>query len=271
MKAFAAAYPDRLGPAEKRDGDWAILLGVVWYYYAEGRLLPEELRGEAANYTGQPFYTYAAELPPWKPPSAEESERMRLMTENRQRQERSSIRRSQFFYEALWRIHNRDESWDRVKQIRFLGFPVMIHYSILSELSLVEERILKEAKINPEVRQWINSLNTVEGWSWRNIAASQSRSFHAYGAAIDLLPRSTGGLATYWQWTAQTNPEWWTVPYSQRYQPPPGVIKAFESFGFVWGGKWTVYDTMHFEYRPEILVYSNIPLVDHRMIMDPDF
>ncbi|NUM57423.1 MAG: M15 family metallopeptidase, partial [Bdellovibrionaceae bacterium] len=26
----------------------------------------------------------------------------------------------------------------------------------------------------------------------------------------------------------------------------------FESEGFIWGGKWNHYDTMHFEYRPEL-------------------
>jgi hypothetical protein len=50
------------------------------------------------------------------------------------------------------------------------------------------------------------------------------------------------------------------VPYSKRLHPPEAVIKAFETFGFVWGGKWLFYDTMHFEYRPEILILNNIPM-----------
>ena len=264
MKALSAAYPDRCSPAEYRNGDWALFLAGQWFYYADGRLLPEPLRYRFGEYTGQPFYNYVAELPPWTPPGPEESERMRGMTANREQQARSTIQRSNHFYEALLRVHNRDESWDRVKQIRFLGFPVMVHYSILMQLSLVEERILTEAKTNAEVRQWINNISQVEGWSWRNIAASQSRSFHAYGTAIDIIPKSTGGLATYWQWTAQTNPEWWTVPYSRRLHPPLPVIRAFEAFGFIWGGKWVVYDTMHFEYRPEILIFSNIPMANLR-------
>jgi len=31
------------------------------------------------------------------------------------------------------------------------------------------------------------------------------------------------------------------------------VIQAFERHGFIWGGRWYHYDTMHFEYRPELL------------------
>ena len=266
MKALAQAYPDRIGPAEYRDGDWALPLGGQWFYYAGGRLLPEALKDRAAEYSGLPFYNYAAELPPWNPPDPEYSLRMREMTERRRSGSNSqqTVKRSQFFHEALWRISNRDESWERVKQIRFLGHSVMVHYAILKELSLVEERILKEARTNTLVQQWINSLNSIDCWSWRNIADSGSRSFHSYGVAIDILPKSTGGLATYWLWTAQNNIDWWAVPYSRRYHPPEEVIRAFESYGFVWGGKWMVYDTMHFEYRPEIFILSNIPLIDLR-------
>jgi hypothetical protein len=261
MKALAAAFPDKIGPAEFRDGDWAVPVRGIWFYYADGRLLPEELREKAAEYDPQPFYTYPEELPPWKAPSAEDSQRMREMMEQRSLH---PAKRSQHFYDELWRAHDRDESWDRVKQIRFLGHTVLVHYSILEELSLVEEQILKEAKTNAAVKQWISGIKSIDGWNWRNIAATASRSFHAYGAAIDLLPKSLGGAETYWQWTARTIPEWWTVPYSRRLHPPREVIKIFESFGFLWGGKWMTYDTMHFEYRPEILLYSHILLNDLR-------
>jgi len=33
-------------------------------------------------------------------------------------------------------------------------------------------------------------------------------------------------------------------------------VSAFEHQGFVWGGKWLFFDNMHFEYRPEILIFS---------------
>jgi hypothetical protein len=39
------------------------------------------------------------------------------------------------------------------------------------------------------------------------------------------------------------------------------VMKAFEAYGFIWGGKWMFYDTMHFEYRPEILLLSNMSVL----------
>ncbi len=34
---------------------------------------------------------------------------------------------------------------------------------------------------------------------------------------------------------------------------PREIMDIFEKYGFIWGGYWYHYDTMHFEYRPEIL------------------
>ena len=256
MRALESAYPERVEKIEYFDGDWTIVVYGERFYFAGGRFLPASLLDGIGEYTPLPFYNYQKELPPWREPSAEEAASIR---EQESQRGTSSLKRSSHFYDALWRAHNRDEAWEHVKQIRFFGHPVMVHYSILTNLSLVEETILREAKTNAEVRQWIDSLASVEGWSWRNIASSQSRSNHAYGAAIDLLPKSLRGLETYWLWTAQSNREWWAVPYSRRLHPPDEVIDAFESFGFIWGGKWRYYDTMHFEYRPEILALSEIP------------
>ena len=35
-------------------------------------------------------------------------------------------------------------------------------------------------------------------------------------------------------------------------------LRFFEEHGFVWGGKWTPFDNIHFEYRPEILLYNRV-------------
>lgn len=255
MKALAAAYPDRLGEALFLDGDWTLELEGVRFYYAGGRLLPEELRQTAEEYDPQPFYPYQAELPPWQDPGPEEEERF---SDFSRRRRSNPPKRSRHFYDALWRAGSREESYDRVKSIRFLGRSVLVHYTILEELVQVEERILREAKTDPQVQEWMDSLDTVSGWNWRNIAETQSRSFHAYGAAIDLLPASRRGLETYWLWTAEYNARWWAVPYEKRFHPPDAVIRAFESCGFIWGGKWLLFDTMHFEYRPEILILNNL-------------
>ena len=56
MRAFAEAYPRQIERVEFRGGDWALLLRGTWYYYAEGKLLPENLLASAANYS--PHYLF---------------------------------------------------------------------------------------------------------------------------------------------------------------------------------------------------------------------
>jgi hypothetical protein len=261
MKALAAAYPGRVAAAEFRRtapndaGDWAVQVDGVWFYYAQGRLLPDHLRGRFAEYDPQPFYNYVPELPAWRDPSPEETQRFR---DSADRRAASPPKRSQHFFDALWRASTREESYERVKTMHFLRRTVLVHYSIMEELALVEERILAAARTSVQVQQWVNRLDTLAGWNWRTIADTQSRSFHAYGTALDLIPVSYGGLQTYWLWTAENIPTWWAVPYERRSHPPEAVIRAFEEYGFIWGGKWLFFDTMHFEYRPEILLLSNM-------------
>jgi len=255
MRALAEAYPRQIDRAEFRNNDWTVLMRGTWYFYAEGKLLPQNLLASAAAYSPQPFYNYRAELPPWKTPNAEEAARFRNMTNNRTQ---NPPRRSPHFFDDLWRAHNHGESYDRVKTIRFLGRSVTVHYLILENLSLVEEQILTAARSDPQIQTWINSISSLEGWSWRNIAETQSRSYHSYGLAIDLIPKSYGGKETYWLWASNRRPEWWNISYNERYHPPAAVIKAFEKYGFIWGGNWTYFDTMHFEYRPEILILGGM-------------
>lgn len=255
MRALSRAYPDRLGPAEFVDGDWTVLLDGVRYFYAEGRLLPENLRDRASEYDPQPFYFYPKKLDDWAAPDAAEVARLRAITAGR---EQAPPRRSQHFLDALWRSRDKAESYDRVKTILFFKHEVMVHYSLLDDLALVEERIREASKTDRSVRAWIAGLGSLTGWNWRTIADTKSRSYHSYGAAVDILPARDDGLATYWLWSAESIKDWWNIPYAKRRHPPEAVLEAFESQGFVWGGKWRLFDTMHFEYRPEILILNGL-------------
>jgi hypothetical protein len=79
--------------------------------------------------------------------------------------------------------------------------------------------------------------------SCRPVADTGKMSMHAYGAAIDLNLK----VSDYWLWQKKTDP----IPYRNRM--PQEIVDIFERHGFIWGGKWYHYDTMHFEYRPELL------------------
>jgi hypothetical protein len=77
----------------------------------------------------------------------------------------------------------------------------------------------------------------------RPVADTGKMSMHGYAAAIDLNLK----YSDYWLWAGKGK----TVPYKSRM--PQQIVDIFERHGFIWGGKWYHYDTMHFEYRPELL------------------
>ena len=82
-------------------------------------------------------------------------------------------------------------------------------------------------------------------YNCRPIAGTGRTSAHGWGFAIDINAQS----AEYWQWGRRAADG--TLPY--RNSVPWEVVEVFERHGFIWGGKWYHYDTMHFEYRPELL------------------
>jgi peptidoglycan LD-endopeptidase CwlK len=82
-------------------------------------------------------------------------------------------------------------------------------------------------------------------YNWRPIAGSDQLSAHSFGIAIDI----NSGYSDYWRW-AKPNGEG-KITYRNRI--PHSIVEIFERHGFIWGGKWYHYDTMHFEYRPELL------------------
>jgi hypothetical protein len=94
---------------------------------------------------------------------------------------------------------------------------------------------------------FIRYLTPTSGaYSCRRIAGSTARSMHAYGAAIDINTK----FSNYWRWAShggsEPNLKW-------QNQIPIQIVRVFEKHGFIWGGYWYHYDTMHFEYRPEFL------------------
>lgn len=88
-------------------------------------------------------------------------------------------------------------------------------------------------------------------FNWRKIAGTQRLSMHAFGIAIDFkLPNRLG---RYWRWDgAYTNHSKDFPADILRDKDFNRVVSIFESHGFVWGGKWWHYDSIHFEYRPEL-------------------
>jgi len=83
----------------------------------------------------------------------------------------------------------------------------------------------------------------------RAVADAGQPSMHAYGAAIDL----NLAYSNYWMWEKGR-----AAGYENRM--PASIVEIFERHGFIWGGKWRHFDTMHFEYRPELLPLAASPV-----------
>lgn len=82
-------------------------------------------------------------------------------------------------------------------------------------------------------------------YNCRAIANTDRMSMHAYAAAIDINTKQT----TYWQWVKPGA----DGLYQWSNKIPQEIVAIFEKHGFIWGGRWYHFDTMHFEYRPELL------------------
>jgi hypothetical protein len=80
-------------------------------------------------------------------------------------------------------------------------------------------------------------------FNWRYVAGTKRLSAHSFGIAVDI----NVDVSNYWRWEMNEH----ALVYRNRI--PFQIVEVFEKHGFIWGGKWYHYDTMHFEYRPELL------------------
>ena len=83
-------------------------------------------------------------------------------------------------------------------------------------------------------------------YACRVIAGTERLSTHGHGIAIDIALKH----AHYWRWSKPDV----AGRYRWKNEIPLEIVRIFEEHGFIWGGRWYHYDTMHFEYRPELLI-----------------
>jgi hypothetical protein len=92
----------------------------------------------------------------------------------------------------------------------------------------------------------------ISSWNWRCIAGTQRLSAHSFGIALDLNKPGIA-LPSYWRWLSPRRFPRGLEDVKALERVSWRVIGIFEKHGFIWGGKWHHFDTMHFEYRPEFL------------------
>ena len=111
------------------------------------------------------------------------------------------------------------------------------------------QEVANELITRPHLRPFVTNIGGT--FNWRPIMGTNRMSPHSFGIAIDI----NTSHSEYWKWdhrdtwvqdSVEMNLQW-------RNSVPMEIAEIFERHGFIWGGKWYHYDTMHFEYRPEML------------------
>ncbi|HEX8437561.1 M15 family metallopeptidase [Archangium sp.] len=128
-----------------------------------------------------------------------------------------------------------------VVDISFLGQKLKVHRKAAPAFERVAKRLDAAVKQDPSLRPYLKDLGGT--FVWRKIANTNRQSAHSYGVSIDVNVKRSH----YWEWAKPKEPVRWAN------RIPQVIVDAFEAEGFIWGGRWYHYDTMHFEYRPELL------------------
>jgi len=152
------------------------------------------------------------------------------------------------------------------RPVPFLGQTMAFNtrFGAADAFGRVEAQLRRILAADPSLRRFL--LPASGGVVWRVIAGTHRLSVHSFAAGVDVSPKG--------------NPYWRSFPPGTNILPtrqgfPPAVVAAFEAEGFIWGGKWSEFDVMHFEYRPELVLLArlargeNIALADINRLVHP--
>lgn len=128
------------------------------------------------------------------------------------------------------------------------GLKITTIHNLQNKIKRISRELEELVAKHPEFRPFLD--NPGKTYCWRTVAHTNCLSSHSFGIAIDINPK----LSNYWQWDlakeGRAINEQAVLVYSNKI--PWEIVRIFEKYGFIWGGKWYHYDTMHFEYRPEL-------------------
>ncbi|HEX2549485.1 MAG TPA: M15 family metallopeptidase [Gammaproteobacteria bacterium] len=114
----------------------------------------------------------------------------------------------------------------------------------------VDKKLLRVSaaleKLPPSYHKYV--AKPASAFYWRNVAKESYLSLHSFGIALDI----NVDYSNYWLWDLRKLKGKSLPAYQNKI--PMEIVEIFEKEGFAWGGRWYHYDTMHFEYRPELFL-----------------
>ena len=150
--------------------------------------------------------------------------------------------RSEQLYKKMYG-NNEAEVKNNLVDVEWFG--QKIPFTKVNGANLQLAKVAADLKTMPEMKKYLTKASS---FYWRKVRGANRQSAHSYGIAIDINTT----YSNYWLWSNPKCSETDKLKYEN--QIPLEIVKVFEKHGFVWGGRWYHYDTMHFEYRPEILL-----------------
>ena len=162
-----------------------------------------------------------------------------------QNEDPGRIRNIEFFR----KIYGQTKHEVEAKLVEIDWCPKLVNQKIkVTTVNKIDKIIIKlssELDQHPEYQQYLKNIGGT--FEWRNIAGTNRLSMHSFGMTMDINLQKTN----YWQWDCKCQNEDSKLVYKNNI--PLGLVAIFERYGFIWGGKWYHYDTMHFEFRPELM------------------
>ncbi|MEA2902868.1 MAG: hypothetical protein QOI12_255 [Alphaproteobacteria bacterium] len=230
LDALVAAYPDHLAGYDAKDLIWKDGTRMP---ISDGRSnKPFEQLLDAADVKDQFAFAYPLG-PDVKPPGVNEDP--------------GRIRHEPFFVKMYGDCH-KGQIARRLKPVAWMpgrgGRPLSV-----TTVNGVDEKlaaVVKELETLPPAmtKYLVPSAGT---YNCRNIANTTRLSVHAFAAAVDVNDKQ----ADYWESMKDRGGK-----FTWRNRVPGAIGEMFERHGFIWGAKWFHVDSMHFEYRPELVALA---------------
>ncbi len=257
LTAIKASYPDISGDIffDEKENDWCLKIRNTNFYWAHGRLVQKKNIRYWKSWN--PFISYYYETSPADPKYYTKELIKKLKPKNIVAERRNSEFPNYSFNKVVYQGSSKKQIIKQLREISFLNQRIWIHKRLVKAVKNVERKIYIASRKDRATRYFLRTLGHCWGFNWRVISDSGKLSNHSWGTAIDIVPVKYQQKKIYWYWEANKNDKWMLIPPEKRWAPPKRVIEAFKSEGFIWGGNWHVWDTMHFEYRPELLYISD--------------
>ncbi len=146
----------------------------------------------------------------------------------------------------LKRLYGNTAKAVRKKLVRVKWFGKNLDVTSAHGVNKALEQVEAELSKLPDLRKYLTPSGGT--FNWRTVKDASNLSVHSFGAAIDINPQH----AQYWLWKASKTGK---VPHFTSFTPLR-IVDIFERHGFIWGGRWHHFDSMHFEYRPELIAIA---------------